>query len=156
MSWDEYFFKLADVVAQKSKDPSTKVGAVLVGSGNSVLGVGYNGFPRGVMDYYHKSIKTGSRHDRYRGKVKLLYIEHAERNCIYNAARNGIKLEGCKIYLNTKGYPCADCARAIIQCGISEVITHEGEFQGKNNWKESCRISKEMLEEAKVNIRFVK
>jgi len=147
MNWDEYFFNIADVVAQKSKDPSTKVGAVLVGSGNSVLGVGYNGFPRGVNDYFDK---------RYKGKIKFLFTEHAERNCIYNAARNGIKLEGSKLYLNTKGYPCADCARAIIQCGINEVITHEGEFEGKSNWKESCRISKLMLEEAKVSIRFVK
>ncbi len=155
MNWDEYFFSIANVVAQRSKDPSTKVGAVLVSSDNSVLGVGYNGFPRGVSDYYLKPDKINGKYDRYNRNVKLLFTEHAERNCIYNAARNGIKLEGCKIYLSTKGYPCADCARAIIQCGIIEVITHKGEFQGKSDWKESCNISKEMLKEAGVKVIFI-
>ena len=114
LTWDQYFIKLAECAALKSKDPSTKIGAVIVGIDNEVLSIGFNGFPRGIADYS----------DRYTNReTKLKLIEHAERNAIYNAARQGIKLKDSKLYLsNNLKMICGDCAKAIIQSGISEVV----------------------------------
>jgi dCMP deaminase len=110
-SWDKYFMDLATLTASRSKDPSTKVGAVLVDSNHNIRSTGYNGYPRGVND----SRGTVER------AVKLLLAEHAERNAIYAAARSGVSTEGCTIYVSGL-YPCADCARAIIQAGITRVV----------------------------------
>jgi len=142
--WDEFFYTLANTVANKSKDRGTKVGCVLVGDGNAVLGVGYNGFPRKINDLVE------ARHER---PIKYYFAEHSERNCIYNAARSGIKTLDTKLYISGKGQPCADCARAIIQSGIVEVITGFGKFEGKGGlWEESCKVGEEMLLEAGVKI----
>lgn len=144
--WDEYFMKMADLVKTKSKDRSTQVGAIIVGEGHTVLSIGYNGFPRGVND------NVDIRHER---PIKYMYTEHAERNAIYSAARNGIKLLDSVMYLSAKGVSCADCARAIIQAGIKEVISKEGKFEGAGSWEESCRIAKEMFLESNVKISFL-
>ena len=145
-NWNEYFMKMAEVSKTKSKDRSTQVGAVVVGDGNSVLSIGYNGFPRGVDD------DVESRHER---PAKYLYSEHAERNAIYSAARNGVRLLGSTMYVTCGGVPCADCSRAIIQAGISKVIVMEGKFEGKGSWDESCAAGKEMLEEAGVVVEYL-
>lgn len=143
MRWKEYFSNIAELVSTKSKDRSTRVGAVIVGLDHEILSTGYNGFPRGVDD------AVDSRHDR---PIKYFYTEHAERNAIFNAARHGTSLKGSTIYLNFSLYPCPDCARAIIQSGITKVVGVKGKtFTGKgDHWKESFKISKEMFDEAGV------
>jgi dCMP deaminase len=147
MNWHEYFIRIADIIKSKSKDQSTKVSAVLVDDKNSILGVGYNGFPRGVND------DIQSRHER---PVKMLYTEHAERNAIYNAVRNGVKLDGAKIYLSNYGISCAECTRAIIQSGIKEIICRQGKFEGKDKqWEQSILVSKEMLNETNVKVIYL-
>ena len=146
-SWHQYFMEMALLVSSKSKDRSTRVGAILVGEGNIVLGVGYNGFPRGVND---------NAEDRHERPDKYLWTEHAERNAIFSAARHGVKVGGSKIYVSGRGFPCAECARAIIQTGIVEVITCEGTFEGKGSlWERSMVVSGIMLMEAKVKITFL-
>lgn len=113
-SWDEYFITIAYAVSMKSKDPSTKVGCVVIGDDNEILSTGYNGFPRGVDD---------NKIDRYKGIDKYKWIACAERNAIYNAARNGTKLEGSTVYTNL--LPCAECSKAMVQTGIKELIYHK-------------------------------
>jgi len=108
-TWDKYFFDIVDVVRTKSKDPDTQVGCVIVGPAHEIRTTGYNGFPRGVDD-------TGGRWQR---PTKYFWVEHAERNAVYNAARCGVSLEGCTAYIQIA--PCVDCARALIQSGVHVV-----------------------------------
>ncbi len=147
--WDARWAELAAHISTWSKDRSTKVGSVIVGGGNQILTAGYNGFPRGVND----NIDT-----RYERPVKYKYTEHAERNAIYNAARYGIPLAGTVMYIPY--YPCTDCARGIIQAGITTVVTLEmlqGEKQEDllSRWGDDFVISRIMLVEAGVDVRFV-
>ena len=116
MNWDDRFMGLARHVASWSKDRSTKVGAVIVDDRQRVLGLGYNGFPRGVND------DVEDRHER---PAKYQWTEHAERNAIFNSVGT---LDFCTIYI--PWYPCADCARAIIQCGIKKVVAIRPEQVG--------------------------
>src|ERR1017187_608646 len=90
-SWDIFYLKMAHEVAQKSKDRSTKVGAIIVGQDNEIRSIGFNGFPRGVNDDIEE------RHQR---PAKYMWTEHAERNCLFNALRANIPVKGCKMYLN--------------------------------------------------------
>lgn len=140
MDWQEYFLKLANLVASKSKDRSTKVGAVIVGPDNEIVSTGYNGFPRGVDD------NVDSRHDR---PEKYEWTEHAERNAIYNAARIGVSLKDT-IIIQTM-YPCIDCARGIIQSGIKEVVAPLPDFNHPQ-WGRSFMVSTNMLAEAGVKV----
>ena len=109
--WDEYFMNMLDVVSLRSKDIHTKVGCIIVGLNNEIRSTGYNSLPRGLDD---------SVLERFERPEKYKWIEHADRNAIYNAARVGISLEGCRMYLPF--YPCIECARGIIQVGIKEVV----------------------------------
>lgn len=145
-NWDQYFMQMSELVKTKSKDRSTQVGAVIVGEGHTILSTGYNGFPRGVND------DVDNRHER---PIKYMYAEHAERNAIYSAARNGIKLISSSMYITGGGISCADCARAIIQAGIIECIGFVGKFEGKGSWEESCKVGEEMLLEAEVKLTFL-
>jgi dCMP deaminase len=111
-NWDQYFISLCYLAASRSQDDSTHAGTVIVRSDNSVVTTGYNNPIRG-MDI---SEVPKTRPEKY------FYMEHAERNAIYTAAGNGVSLKGCKLYINF--LPCADCARAIVQSGISSVIVH--------------------------------
>lgn len=146
MNWIEYFLGLADLVAQKSKDPSTQVGAVIVYEDNGICSTGYNGFPRGVADDPEENAS------RYMRPAKYLYTEHAERNAIYNAAKQGHSTEGAKMYVQF--FPCAECARAIIQAGIKEVYTPEPDLNNQQ-WGDSWFVSGIMLAEAKVKVHYV-
>lgn len=135
MNWDEYFIRQAMLVSEKSKDPSTKVGCVIVGKDNEILSTGFNGFPRGVQEgRYERYIGDGLKYElnsiRWARPEKYKWVEHAERNAIYNAARNGIRLIGSRAYLNWEPVPCSDCARAFIQAGIIEVIGPNIPFGG--------------------------
>ena len=148
--WDDFFLRMARLVATKSKDRSTKIGAVIVGEGNEVLSIGFNGFPRWIDD---------EREERHERPAKYMWTEHAERNAIYNAARCGISLRGASIYLSC-GLPCVDCARAIIQSGIVEVVIDSMIDQRQRadprwceQWLKSIETSGEMLEEAIVAVR---
>lgn len=148
MTWDEYFIKMIDLIASKSKDTSTKVGCVIVDKNHSIISTGYNGFPRGVDD---------SKKERYERPMKYSYTEHSERNAIYNAARRGNKVEECRMYVDW--LPCCDCARAIIQSGIKEVIIDGRDLNKKREywnqrWRESMIISYNMFSEAGVIIRI--
>ena len=145
MNWSEYFIKMAELVSEKSKDRSTKVGVVIVGPDNEVRSVGFNGFPRGVPDNYMEY------HER---PLKYQVTEHAERNAIYNAARIGTALKGCKMYFNWEPCPCTDCARAIIQSGISEIIGYDRPFEGKGEqWEADLKVADVLLSDAGVTVR---
>jgi dCMP deaminase len=107
--WDYRFLELAETVATWSKDPSTQVGSVVVDSKRRVIGLGYNGFPRGVHDYI----------DRYEDKVtKYLFVSHAERNALDNSP---ISVENATLYATL--FPCNECCKSIIQRGIRRVVT---------------------------------
>lgn len=152
-SWDVFYIRLADLWAEKSKDRSTGVGAIIVGPDMEQRSAGYNGFPRNVND------TIAYRHDR---PLKYEFTEHAERNAIYNAARVGVPLSGCTLYLNWWPLPCPDCARAVIQSGIKTVIGPNRPFPTKNqtdpgakDWQESFETTKSMFREAGIIIRIV-
>jgi dCMP deaminase len=141
--WDRRFMDLAQHVGNWSKDRSRQVGCVVVDTDNIVRAIGYNGFPRGLDD------ELDERHQR---PAKYLWTEHAERNAIYAAARTGISLAGCRIYL--PWFPCVDCARAIVQTGIAELIGMKPDLADAK-WGDDFAIALEMLQEAKVAVRYL-
>ena len=112
ISWDEYFMGISLLSANRSKDPSTQVGACIVNNKNKIMSVGYNGFPIGCIDDIFPWERTGDEID-----TKYPYVCHAELNAILNATSS---LDGCKIYVAL--FPCNECAKAIIQSGISEIV----------------------------------
>ena len=113
ISWDEYFMGVALLAAQRSKDPSTQVGACIVDTDNRILSTGYNGFPYGCSDD-----EFPWNRDESVGETKYQFVVHAELNAILNA--RGKTLTGSKVYVAL--FPCNECAKAIIQAGIKEVI----------------------------------
>ena len=140
--WDLRFVKLAEEVAKWSKDPSTQVGAIAVNRIGSVVAQGYNGFPRGIED---KDLRYQDR------ELKYQYVVHAEMNVIYNASLNGVSLFGSTMYVY--GLPvCSDCAKGIIQSGISHVIMNDQEIP--EDWKESADLTFDMFTEAGVEYTF--
>lgn len=145
LDWDTYFMSLAYLVAMKSKDPRTRVGAVIVGPDNEIRSTGYNSFPRGMDDDVA---------DRRIGPGKHLFFEHAERNAIYNAARMGTSLKGCRIHLPFM--PCSDCARGIVQAGLVEVVLH-AEHPGNGpafSVTHHHQASRAIFAEGGVTVRF--
>ena len=113
ISWDEYFMGIALLSAERSKDPSTQVGACIVSSDNKILSIGYNGAPIGFNDDKMNWSREGDFLD-----TKYPFVCHAELNAILNYS--GISLRSAKIYVDL--FPCNECAKAIIQAGIKEVI----------------------------------
>ena len=135
--WNKRFLDLCDHVATWSKDPSTKLGSVIVDSKKRVISVGYNGFPRGVDD----------RHDRYDDRpTKYLFVAHAERNALDNAP---MMVDNCTMYVTL--LPCNECAKSIIQKGITTVVTYRPEREDVFNWN----ITLAMFNEAGVNVIYV-
>lgn len=112
ISWDECFMRMAHTIAERSKDPSTQAGAVVVTEDNVVVGMGYNGFPRNINSESLPWDREGDFEN-----TKYAYVCHAEENSIYNA-NNSTK--NCRIYCTL--FPCNECAKTIIQNGIQEVI----------------------------------
>ena len=112
ISWDEYFMGIALLSAERSKDAGTQVGACIVSQDNKILTVGYNGMPRGCCDDDMPWGREGGMLES-----KYAFVCHAELNAILNA---GVSLKGAKCY--TTLFPCNECAKALIQSGISEVI----------------------------------
>jgi dCMP deaminase len=146
-NWDRYFVEMAKLVSTKSKDPSTKVGAVIVSSTNEVLSTGFNGFCRGIDEHAP---------GRWERPDKYSWVAHAEANAIYNAARNGIRVAGARMYLNWAPTPCIECTKAIIQAGIIGVLGPDIPFAGKGKqWEEHFKLTKIMLREAGVDTFYV-
>ena len=118
MSWDECFMRMAHVIAERSKDPSTQNGAVVADVNNVVVGLGYNGFPRGIDSNVFPWEREGDLVD-----TKYAYVCHAEENAIYNANKS---TKNCKLYCTL--FPCNECAKTMIQNGIMEVIYESDKY----------------------------
>jgi dCMP deaminase len=145
MNWTEYFLGIAEQIKLKSKDQSTLIGAVVVGEGKNILSTGYNSFPRGLDD---------SLQERQERPEKYFWIEHAERNAIYNAALEGVSLKNSTIYL-TSGLPCMDCARGIVNSGIKVVwCKRVCTTKNKEKWEESQMKSLQLLNECGVEVCY--
>ena len=142
MNWQKYFYDMANLVAKKSKDQSTQIGAVIVGPDNEIRSTGYNSFPRGLND---------DLQERQERPEKYYWIEHAERNALYNAAKIGVSTKNCTMYLNC-GIPCCDCTRGIINSGISKIYVCETDITKSQHWVEHSLRSKIMLNESNVNV----
>ncbi len=115
LSWEEYFMAVAKLSAMRSKDPSTQVGACIVAEDNRILSIGYNGTPNGFEDDHFPWDREGEPLD-----TKYLYVCHAEMNAILNYRGSRKELENSKIYVDL--FPCNECAKLIIQAGITEVV----------------------------------
>ena len=143
ISWDEYFMGVALLSAKRSKDPSTQVGACVINDDKRIIGIGYNGFPRGCDDNIYPWGKTDSNYLN----TKYPYVVHAEANAILNSTRN---LKDSTLYVTL--FPCNECAKLIIQSGIKEVIY----VSDKDNGTDMNIASKKMLESAGVKLRQMK
>ena len=143
ISWDEYFMGVALLAAQRSKDPSTQVGACIVDSSKRILSTGYNGFPKGCSDD-----DFPWNRDEALGETKYPFVVHAELNAILNAS--GKSLAGATLYVAL--FPCNECAKAIIQSGISEVIYLSDKYNGTPSFVASRR----MLDTAGVKLTQLK
>ena len=137
--WDVRFLKLAQHIASWSKDPSTKVGCVIVGPDREIVSTGYNGFPRGVSD-------DSSRYDDRNTKLHL--ICHAEENAVSHAARIGVSLRNTTAYVTWP--PCPRCARSLVQAGVTKVVHQETELPER--WVEQMNWSFQLLDEADVDV----
>lgn len=133
INWDEYFMGIALLSAQRSKDPSSQVGACIVSEDNKILSIGYNGFPVGCSDDEISWEREGEFAD-----TKYPYVCHAELNAILNYT--GASLKGSKIYVAL--FPCNECAKAIIQSGIKEVIYLSDKYKDT----EAVKVSKKLFE----------
>ena len=121
LSWEEYFMGLAILSAERSKDPSTQVGACIVDKDNKIVSVGYNGAPVGYDD---DKDMTWERDGDFLD-TKYAYVCHSELNAILNSK---VKVEGCKLFVTL--FPCNECAKVIIQSGIKEVIYLSDKYAG--------------------------
>ena len=143
---DLWFIGLAQHVSLRSRDTNSKFGAVIAGSDHVIRSVGWNDFPRGVMDELHK--------ERRDPPLKYVWTEHAERNAIYNAARNGVSTVGCHMYINST--PCCDCARAVIQAGIVRLVCKRPDWDPETaeGWRALVPHSLQMFTEAGVEVCY--
>ena len=119
INWDEYFMGVAMLAAKRSKDPNTQVGACIVSPDNIIISTGYNGMPKGCSDDEFPWERTGE-------ETKYPYVVHAELNAILNA--NGRDLRGSRLYVAL--FPCNECAKAIIQSGVTEVVYLSDKYDG--------------------------
>lgn len=149
--WDNHFLELALACARMSKDPSTKVGAVIVGPDREIRSTGFNGFPRGIAD---TSERLADR------DLKLKLIVHGEMNAILNAARMGISVKGCTLYVAATdksglvwgGPPCTRCTVETIQSGIAQIVSHPFKT-APSRWQDDLAFAHGLLEEAGVGYR---
>ena len=143
LKWDEYFMGIALLSAERSKDPNTSVGACIVSQDNKILSVGYNGMPCGCSDDEYPWDREGEKLD-----TKYPYVCHAELNAILNSNANSVR--DCTIYVAL--FPCNECAKAIIQSGIKEVVYMDDKYFNSDN----VIASKRMLSSAGVKTRQYK
>src|ERR1035437_7326196 len=144
--WDQYYLDICKVVAARSKDPNTQIGCVIIGPNHEIRSTGYNSFPRGIRDDVPERLVR---------PTKYLWIEHAERNAICNAARAGTATEGCTDYVDIM--PCMDCARAVVQAGITQVVVSAERMAlySSDYYNEHFGMVEVLFREAKVAIRRV-
>jgi dCMP deaminase len=139
--WDHRFIRIANEVQSWSKDPSTKCGCVLV-KDRRILSTGYNGLPANLSDSL----------TRYQDReYKLATIIHAEKNAIFNAAKNGSTTEGSTAYVTWP--PCSQCSSALIQAGVSKVVCPDPNT-APERWKTNFKIANELLYEAGVTVLY--
>ncbi len=131
ISWDEYFMGVAELASLRSKDPNTQVGACIVDQHNKILSIGYNGFPMGCDDDLFPWGNEKGEENKY------LYVVHSELNAILNY--RGGSLAGSRIYVTL--FPCNECAKAIVQAGISEIIYKENKYDGSTEVEASKKIA---------------
>lgn len=139
ISWDAYFMGIAHLSALRSKDPSTQVGACIVDPSKRIVGIGYNGLPTGLSDDAFPWQREGEFTN-----TKYAYVVHAELNAILNAPR---QVKGCSLYVSL--FPCNECAKAIIQSGIKELVYEDDKYADTD----AVLVSKRMLKAAGVSIR---
>ena len=139
--WDKRYLALAHHIAEWSKDPSTKVGCIVVGVDREIRSTGFNGFPRGIAD---DAERLSNR------ELKYPLICHAEENAIMHAARIGVSLKGCTAYVTWP--PCTRCARSLIQAGVVEVV-YPSACEVPERWRGDFDMSTQMMQEAGLRIR---
>ena len=142
INWDDYFMGLALLSAMRSKDPNTQVGACIVNEDKRVVGIGYNGLPRGCEDNEFPWEREGEFLE-----TKYPYVCHAELNAILNSIKS---LKNCTIYVAL--FPCNECTKAIIQSGIREIVYLSDKYEGTD----ANKASKKMLDAAGVEYRKLK
>jgi len=155
LNWDQYFMGVAKLSAMRSKDPSTQVGACIVGNDNRILSIGYNGTPNGFEDKNFPWGREGNRLD-----TKYLYVCHAEMNAIINYRGSRKELENAKVYVDL--FPCNECAKLIIQSGIKEVIysksydydNHSDEMEASIRMFEACGIKYRQIESVGKEVKL--
>ena len=136
--WQAHFMAVAETTARLSKDGSSKVGAVAV-QDRRIISTGYNGLPANVTD------KVSRLEHR---ETKLLMTVHAEANCVADAARRGVSLDGCDLYVTHPS--CPHCAGLLIQAGVARVYSRQASREFLMRWAEPLRIAKEMFTEAGI------
>ena len=144
--WNEYYLAICRAVAARSKDPHTQLGCVIAGPAHEIRSTGYNSLPRGIRDDVPERLER---------PTKYLWMEHAERNAIYNAARCGTPLEGCTLYVEIM--PCMDCGRALVQAGIREVVISSERMKEYSSeyYNEHFRMVEVLFEEAGIRVQRV-
>ncbi len=136
ITWDQYFMGIAHLSSFRSKDPNTQVGACIVNANNRIVGIGYNGLPKGCEDDVFPWSREGQFLD-----TKYPYVVHAELNAILNST---VDLAGCRIYVSL--FPCNECTKAIIQSGITEIIYEDDKYHDTD----MQQAARKMLDAAKV------
>lgn len=145
--WDVFFLKTAQLISSLSKDPSTKVGAVIVDDDKNIVATGYNGFPKGFPD---------TEEYLNNRELKYEYVEHAERNAIVQAAKNGAKLNNCTLY--STHFSCISCAKGVTNAGIKRfVYIHDKSFEERwdsekvKNFYQIVKIPLEFYEKERLD-----
>ena len=142
-NWDIRFLELAKHISSWSKDPSTKVGCIIVGSDREIRSTGFNGFPRGIEDSEERLTNR---------EFKYPFICHAEENAIMHAARIGVSLKDCTAFVTWP--PCTRCTRSLIQAGVREVVYPAG-LEIPERWLADFEMGQQMFLEANVKVRDV-
>jgi len=151
IGWDSYFMGIAMLSAERSKDPNTQVGACIVSKDDKILSVGYNGAPNGYDDENMPWDREGDFLN-----TKYAYVCHAELNAILN--NKGSNLEGARIYVDL--FPCNECAKAIIQSGIKEVIYRSDKYDGTDinvaskKMLDTCGVKYRQYEEKNISLKI--
>lgn len=130
LNWDETFMQMAHLMAKRSKDPSTQNGAVIADENHVVLGLGYNGWPRGIDNDALPWDREGDYAD-----IKYTYVVHAEINAIFNAHKD---IRGATLYCTL--FPCNECAQAMIQTGIKEIVYNWDKYHDDKIWVASRKL----------------
>jgi dCMP deaminase len=151
IEWDDLYIRLAYLIAQRSPDLSTQLGAVIVAPDQTIRSTGYNGWPRGIAEFEDDD-------PRWNRPNKYHWMAHAERNAIDNAIRNGVAVDGCTLY--TILMPCADCARGIVQTGIKRVVFDENAMReftkhmlNSQTWVEGLEATRQMFKETNIELQ---